>query len=120
MPHPPSSIHDAVGTLDVELGRRLGEREVVRPEPAGEVAAEERLRERVDRAGEVRHRDATIDDETLDLMEDRHVRRVGRVAAEHTAGHDHVDRRLDRLHHPDLHGRRVRAQQHRAVGRGSR
>ena len=35
---------------------------------------------------------------------------IGGLVAEHPAGHDHVDRRLDGLHHPDLHGRRVGAQ----------
>ena len=33
MPQPPSSSHVAVGALDVELGRRLGEREVATAQP---------------------------------------------------------------------------------------
>ena len=40
-------------------------------------------------------------------------RGVGGVAAVHPARHDRVDRRLLRLHHPDLHRRGVGAQQHR-------
>ena len=75
-----------------------------------EVGAEVRLGERLDRAGEVGEGDAAVDDEPLDLVEHRHVRGVGGVAAEHAAGHDHVDRRRLRLHHPDLHRRGVRAQ----------
>ena len=43
----------AVGTLDVELGRRLGEREVRRPQARREVAAEVGLGERLDGAGQV-------------------------------------------------------------------
>ena len=43
----------AVGALDVELGGRLGEREVARAQPRREAGAEERLRERLDRAGQV-------------------------------------------------------------------
>ena len=52
--------------LDVELGRRFGEREVARPQPGSEVGAEERLGERVDRAGEIGQRDAPVDDQALE------------------------------------------------------
>ena len=51
-----------------------------------------------------------VDGEPLDLVEDRAVRRVGRVAAVDAAERDHVDRRLLRLHHADLRRRGLRAQ----------
>ena len=38
-------------------------------------------------------RDPAVDDQPLDLVEHRHVRGVGRVAAEHPPRHHHVDRR---------------------------
>ena len=53
MPHPPSSTHSPSGRADVELGRWLGEREVAGPQARCEALAEERFRERLDRAGEV-------------------------------------------------------------------
>ena len=55
---------------------------------------EERLGERLDRAGEVGHRDVAVDHQALDLVEHRHVRRVRRVATEHPARRDDVDRRF--------------------------
>ena len=94
MPHPPSSSQSPFGRADVELRRRLGEREVARPQARREAGAEERLGERLDRAGQVGQRDVAVDDEPLDLVEHRHVRGVGRVAAEHPARGDDVDRRL--------------------------
>ena len=83
----------AVGALQVVLGRRLREREVRGPQPRRVARAEVGLRERLDRAGQVGEGDAAVDDETFDLVEDRHVGGVGRVLAEHPAGHDGVDRR---------------------------
>src|SRR5262245_31960836 len=103
-----------VGPNDVELGRRLGEREVRRAQPRRERAAEEGLRELVDRAGEVGERDAAVDDEALDLVEHREVGGVGRVLPEHPARHDGVDRRRLRRHDPHLHRRGVGAQHRRA------
>ena len=74
-----------VGALDIELGRRLGEREVRRSQAARELRPEVRLGERLDRAGEIAERDAAIDDESLDLMEHGHVRGVGGVPPEDAA-----------------------------------
>ena len=48
-------------------------------------------REVVEGALEVGHRDALVDREALDLVEDRHVRGVELVGAEHPAGHGDVD-----------------------------
>ena len=79
------------------------------------LGAEERLGERLDRARQVGERDVAVDDEPLDLVEHGHVRGVGRVATEHAAGGDDVDRRRLVEHRADLHRRRVRAQD-RAAG----
>ena len=104
----------AVGSLDVELGRRLGEREVRRPQARRVARPEVGLGEGLDGAGQVGEGDAPVDDQPLDLVEDRHVGGVGRVAPVDAAGHDDVDGRRLALHHPDLHGRRVGAQHHAA------
>ena len=80
------------------------------PQPRGEVAAEERLGERVERAGQVGEGDVAVDHQALDLVEHRHVGGVGGVLPEHPAGHDHVEGRLLAGHHPHLHRRGVGAQ----------
>jgi hypothetical protein len=51
--------------------------------------------------------DRVIDHQPLQLVEHGEMCRVGRLVAEHTAGHDHVDRRRQGLHHTDLHWRRM-------------
>ena len=101
----------AVGEDDVELGGRLGEREVRGPQAGGEVAAEVGLGEGLDGAGEVGEGDAAVDDQALDLVEDREVGGVGRVLAEHPARHHRVVRRRARGHDAHLHRRGVGAQQ---------
>ena len=116
MPQPPSSSHDPSGrwmsnSADGSVNGKVG-----RPQARIEVAAEVGACEGFDRAGEVAEGDALVDDETLDLMEDRHVRRVGGVVAKDATGRDDVDRRLLFEHHADLHRRGVRAQ-HGAAGR---
>ena len=59
-----------------------------------------------------------VDHQALDLMKHRRMGLVG-VAAVGTPGDDHPDRRLLREHRPDLHRRRMGAQQHaRAVRLG--
>ena len=72
------------------------------------------LEQEVERAGEVGERDPLVHGEPLDLVEDRRVRRVGRVAAVGAAERDDVDGRLLRLHRPDLRRRRLGAE-HRLV-----
>ena len=51
-----------------------------------------------------------VDGEALELVEDRVVRRVDRVAPVAAPDRDHVDRRLALLHRVDLRRRRLRAQ----------
>ena len=72
-------------------------------------------REVVHGALEVGERDALVDDEALDLVEHRRVRGVG-VAPIDLAEADDVHGRPLLLHDAHLHGRRVGAQQHAAVG----
>ena len=71
----------------------------------------------VERAAQVRHGQALVDGEALDLVEDRGVRRVEVVGAEHLAGADDVDRRLALEHGADLHRRGLGAQHQAGVGR---
>ena len=56
-----------------------------------------------------------VDREPFELVEDREVRRVDRVAPVDAAERDHVDRRLALLHDVDLRGRGLGAQQRVAV-----
>ena len=103
----------------VDLGARLGEREVARPKAQLELAGlEERLHEvEVDRL-QVAKAHVLAEPEALDLVEHRRVRRVV-VDAVRAAGRDHADvghrRRAGvplrvRLRVADLHRRGVRAQ----------
>src|SRR5699024_6954155 len=96
---------------DVDFGRRLGEREVVRTEANLCRLAEHGLSEGLECALEVAHRDSALDDQALELVEHRRVRRVDRVRTVDSAGRDHADRRLLLLHYADLHRRSLRAQQ---------
>ena len=109
----PAALALAEDAGDLELGRRLGEREERRPQPGVDVGAEVGVGERLDGAGQVAEGDAPVDDQPLDLVEDGQVAGVGRVPAVGPAGGDDVDRRRLRRHHPDLHGRGVGAQQRR-------
>src|SRR5579875_3728162 len=65
---------------------RLGEREVVGPEPRPQAHAEHRVDERLDRPAQVGHGEPLVDGQALDLVEHRAVRGVQRVAAEALAG----------------------------------
>src|SRR4029079_9228096 len=70
---------------DVDLGGRLGEREEVRAEPGATLRAALRARERIERAAQVRHRQALVHRQPLYLMEDRGVSRIQLVGAEGAA-----------------------------------
>ena len=92
MPQPPHSIQRApplaFGCHTSSSARRLGEREVVRAQADLRALAEHRAREVLERAAQVRHREALVDREALELVEHRHVRGVELVGAEHLAGRD--------------------------------
>ncbi len=123
MPQPRISSHCAGladrGGADVDLDRRLGEREVRRAEAHLDVIdLEERLAEFLQHPFEVAHVGRLVDDEAFDLVEHRRVRLVA-VAAVDAAGRDDADRRLLRQHRADLHRARVRAQQQPRAVRAS-
>ena len=104
------------GGVDVDLHRRLGEREVRGAEAHLDVVdLEERLAELLQRPLQVAEVGRLVDDQSLDLVEHRRVRRIT-VDAIDAARRDDADRRLLRQHRADLHGARVRAQQHALVG----
>ena len=95
---------------DVELDRRLGEREEARPHAHLPLGAKKRPEELQHRALQVGERDPAVDREALDLQEDRRVGRVRRVAAIAAARRNHVERRRAREHRTDLVRRGMRAQ----------
>ena len=64
-----------------------------------------------------RERQAFADGEAFDLAERRRVRQIQVVAPIDAARHDDADRRLVRLHVPNLHRRGVRAEQRAPVRR---
>ena len=96
-----------------DVGARLDEREERRDEARLRPRAEERGEEFLDRPLQVRHRDAALDDEPLDLVEDRRVRGVDALVAIDTPRRDHSERRSPLLQLPDLNRRGVRAQEER-------
>ena len=72
--------------------------------------AEEGAHQVGERALQVGERDAPVDREALDLVEDRRVSGVRGVAPVDAAGRDHVDGRLALLHRPDLRRRGLRSE----------
>ena len=106
-----AAAHDA---CELELQRRLGEREVVRAPLQRRARAEERSREILEGPLEVAHRDPLVDAEPLDLVKHRHVGGVV-IAAIRLAGDDHPLRRTSDEHAADLHRRGVGAEQPRII-----
>src|SRR5207302_7472254 len=86
------AVADEAGERD--LGRRLGEREVVGAEAHVLVGAEVLAREGVEHALQVRHAEVLVDRETLVLEEDALADRIGRIVAVAAPGDDDTDRRL--------------------------
>ena len=105
----------AAVALDIHLRRRLGEREVMRTETNDRVLAVQLFGEQLEDTLEVRHADALIDNQTLDLMEQRRVGCVNGVRTVNTARRDNADRRLALFHRADLHRGGLRAQKNAAV-----
>ena len=100
----------AAVALDIHLRRRLGEREVMRTETNNRVLAVQLLCEQLENALQVAHADALIDNQTLDLMEQRRVGCVNGVRTVNTARRNNADRRLALFHRADLHRRGLRAE----------
>ncbi len=69
------------------------------------------MHERGQRALEIRERHLLADHQAFDLREHRRVREIELIAAIHAAGGNQANRRREFLHVPDLHARRVRAEQ---------
>ena len=100
---------------DIDLHRRLGEREVAGAEPHRQVGdAEEGAQEVDQRALQMAERQVAIEDQALALVEHRRVRRV-MVGAIGAADDDDADRRRLRQHGADLHRRGLRAQHRRRL-----
>lgn len=70
---------------EIELGRRLGEREVRRPKSRDSVGAIHPFEPLGNCPFQMRHRDAFVDTEAFQLVKHRCMRHVGRVAAKHLA-----------------------------------
>src|SRR5437763_11329270 len=100
----------------VGLHARLGERKIRGAEARARRGAEQTPDELGERALQVSHVRAALDEQALQLEEHRVVRRVGRVASEDPTGRDDAERRTPTLHRVNLHGRSLRAER-QAVGR---
>ncbi len=113
----PLALARSAGEHHVDLGRRLGEREVRRPEAHVElVGLEEAAQEVGVDALQVGEADVLVDPQALDLVEHR---RVGRVAVDAVGApeRDHLDRRRVHARVAHLHRAGVRAQQQRLAVR---
>jgi len=76
---------------------------VVRAEAGHGIGTVELFHQGVERALEIAHRDALVDDKALDLVEHRGMGRVDLVLAVHAARGQNADRRAGALHHAHLH-----------------
>ena len=86
-----AALAAADGAGDLELGRGLGEGEVRRAQARVDVGPEVGRGEGLDRPGQVAEGDAPVDDQPLDLVEDRQVPGVGGVRRKQRPGHHGVD-----------------------------
>ncbi len=85
------------------------------PEAGDGARAEQLLRQQVQRALQIGHGDALVDDHPLHLMEHGGVGGVHLVLAVHPAGGDDTDGQLHGVHGPHLHGGGLGAEHHPAV-----
>ena len=97
--------------LEIHLRGRLREGEVVGAEAHDRLLAVEPLCEHLQRALEVGHRNAAVDHEPLDLVEEGGVGRVHRVGAVDPSGRDDADGGLLLFHRAHLHRGGLGAQQ---------
>src|SRR5690606_7153327 len=103
----------------IHLGAGLGEGEEARAQPGARLGPEHGAGEVVQGALQMRHGQPCVDGEALDLVEDRRVRRVEGVGAEHLAGTRDVQRHAPGEHGAGLHGRGVGAQDEVRVSPGA-
>src|SRR5690242_7146923 len=94
----------ALEATEIKLRARLGEGKVRRAKTRDRVGAKHAAQKLRHCSLQMRHRDAAIHAESLDLVEHRIVRRVGRVATKNTSGRDHANRHAATLHRMNLHG----------------
>src|SRR5258706_8582689 len=99
--------------IERDLGRRLGEWEIVDAETNLAIAPEDLPRECIQRPLEIGHRELLVDRETLVLEEDRFADGVRRLVPVTAAGDNDADRGLALLHHPPLHRRGMRTAEDR-------
>src|ERR1041385_2781031 len=129
MHHPGTTQFDPAGILadattaalafeatEIKLRTRLREREIRRPKTRHRVSAEYAPQKLGDCSFQVRHRDAAIPTEPLDLEEHRVVRRIRSIATKHTPRRDHAHRNTPTLHCVNLDGRSLRTKREPVSG----
>ena len=89
---------------NVNLGRRLGEGEVVGTEADFRFLTKEVLCEKLKRTLKITHGDAAVNYKTLKLMEKGRVRCVNVVGTVNASGRDDTDRGLLLFHNAHLNG----------------
>src|SRR5262245_53439421 len=94
----------------IDLGARLSEWEIGRPETRLRLGAEQAVDKLSQSALQVRHGDSSIHAQSFDLIEHWIVCWVGSVAAENSSRRDHAHRRAAALHRVNLHGGGLRSQ----------
>src|SRR3954463_3962616 len=109
-PLDPSRAALGAGLPHVHLGGGLGEGEVVGAQADLRLVPEHDPREVLESAAQVRHGEALVDGEALELREDGQVRGVELVGPIDAPGAEHVDGQVALDEGADLHGRGVRAQ----------
>ena len=97
----------------IHFHARLGEREITRTQPNGDIIdLEKRRQKRLQRVFQMAHMRGLIDHQPFDLMKHRRVRLVA-VAAIGAPRRDKAKGRVAGLHGADLHGACMRAKQKR-------
>jgi len=98
--HAAAAPFDPAGTVaesrmpNIHFGARLSKGEIVRPQAHFGVLAKHRLRQMVQRASEVRHGEAAVNRDSLNLVEHRRVGGIELVGSIHPSGRDDIDRQL--------------------------
>ena len=112
-----AELDPAIVPVHVGLHTRLRERKERRPEANMHIFAQVAGGEHAQHALEVGHRHLPIDKQPLHLVKHWIVRCVGRIGPIDPSQRDDSQRRLLFLHHADLHGAGLAAEQEGAVSR---